>query len=387
MSQLRVAFVAQRALARDGWGRYTVELVRSVMQEGITPVLVTQEPGVEPDLAGVEHHAVLPPIFDGRFSTVRSLRGRLRLAPILSGCDLVHNLVEPYLPLVASSCRPALPLVQTAHGTWAVRPFEGRLSRLLFRPSLACVSLLVCQSRYTRDRMAAVTALPRHLVLPAGVRAEAFDVDPPALRDGPPPGATLCLVVGATKPRKGIAVALDALAQAAAANDTLRLAIVGPAPTGSSPYERQVLARLEQLQMGDRVRWLGRVDAPTLLAWYHRADLFLFPAVNDGSTFEGLGLVCLEAAACGTPVIASAGCGAEDAVIDDVTGVLVPQGDPSALALAIERLAGDAAVRQRMGRAALAFARHLSWERLARRLSAEYHGLVQAAGRAQGRWR
>ena len=101
---LRVGYVAVRAQGTDGWGRYTVELVRAVRARGIEPVLVTAQREADPGLDGVERHAILPAPLSHRFDTLRSLLASPRLKPILATCDLVHCLVEPYLPLVARSC-------------------------------------------------------------------------------------------------------------------------------------------------------------------------------------------------------------------------------------------------------------------------------------------
>jgi glycosyltransferase involved in cell wall biosynthesis len=80
---------------------------------------------------------------------------------------------------------------------------------------------------------------------------------------------------------------------------------------------------------------------------------------------EGWGLTCLEAEACGTPVIASDAPGLREAVRRDETGLLVPHGKREALAAAMDRFLGDASLRQRLGEGSLAFASTFSWDRCA----------------------
>jgi glycosyltransferase involved in cell wall biosynthesis len=77
---------------------------------------------------------------------------------------------------------------------------------------------------------------------------------------------------------------------------------------------------------------------------------------------EGWGITNVEAAACGTPAIASDSDGLRESVRDGVTGYLVPHGDVSALANRMLALAGDPALVERLGRAARGFAEGLSWD-------------------------
>jgi glycosyltransferase involved in cell wall biosynthesis len=101
---------------------------------------------------------------------------------------------------------------------------------------------------------------------------------------------------------------------------------------------------LRSAGLGDRLRLLGyRTDIPALLA---AADLFTLP-----SRFEGLPMSVIEAMLTGLPVVASNVRGPAEQVIDDVTGIAVPPGDPAALAAALARLARDPDLRARMGQA------------------------------------
>jgi glycosyltransferase involved in cell wall biosynthesis len=107
--------------------------------------------------------------------------------------------------------------------------------------------------------------------------------------------------------------------------------------------------RARQLHIADRVRFLGnRQDVPALLAC---CDVFVLP-----SLYEGLPLSVLEAMAAGRPVVATSISGTDEAVIDGVTGLLVPPADPGALASALNRLLTDSELAARLasaGRAAV----------------------------------
>jgi glycosyltransferase involved in cell wall biosynthesis len=95
---------------------------------------------------------------------------------------------------------------------------------------------------------------------------------------------------------------------------------------------------------------------------------------------EGWGISILEAAACGTPTVASDAPGLRDAVRDGETGLLAPHGDVDALADRLERLLADADLRERMGAAARRFAENLGWDASARAVEAFLARRVAPAG-------
>jgi phosphatidylinositol alpha-1,6-mannosyltransferase len=115
------------------------------------------------------------------------------------------------------------------------------------------------------------------------------------------------------------------------------------------------------------------VPEETLLAWYGAADVFALPSMNVGRKFEGYGLTYLEASAAGLPVIGTTDCGAEDAIINGKTGLLISQTDvTSALPTAIMSLLTDPQQAVQMGAAGHEHAQHQTWDRVAQRVMALY---------------
>ncbi len=96
---------------------------------------------------------------------------------------------------------------------------------------------------------------------------------------------------------------------------------------------------------------------------------------------EGWGIANIEAAACGTPTVASDSPGLRDSVIDGETGFLVPHGEIDALADRVETLLNDEALRRKMGGACRAFSESLSWERSAERMEAFLRDAAVSNGR------
>ncbi len=116
--------------------------------------------------------------------------------------------------------------------------------------------------------------------------------------------------------------------------------------------ERTALEKLAAEQAPGRVRFVGKISRSELYRYYSAADLFVFPGIG-----ESLGLVFLEAQACGLPVVAFDNAGVPEAVQDGKTGFLVPVGEMEPFVNAVQRLLGDKGLRRQMGERASAYVR------------------------------
>jgi sugar transferase (PEP-CTERM/EpsH1 system associated) len=184
---------------------------------------------------------------------------------------------------------------------------------------------------------------------------------------GPHPGGPV-IAVARLSPEKDLANLVRAAAIARQRDPDLRIEIAGDGPC--LPELRQLVA---ELGLEGRVALLGEVDdVAGLLA---RGGLFVLP-----SRSEGIALTLLEAMARGLPVVATRVGGTPEVVLDGQTGLLVPSGDPAALAEAILRLRRDPERGEAMGRAA----RQRAEERFdVRRMVADYETLYREAGMRQ----
>jgi D-inositol-3-phosphate glycosyltransferase len=187
---------------------------------------------------------------------------------------------------------------------------------------------------------------------------------------GLPAEGTLLLFVGRIQPLKGADVAVRALA--ALGDRRARLAIVG-GPSG--PRGTETLAGLVTLAkaegVGDQVTLVEPQPHELLSTWYRAADVCLVP-----SRSESFGLVALEAAACGTPVVASAVGGLTTLVDHGRTGYLVDGADPEAFAAHVRRIAGDPLLAERLATASVLEAQAYTWRQAATELRALYDELV-----------
>jgi glycosyltransferase involved in cell wall biosynthesis len=153
--------------------------------------------------------------------------------------------------------------------------------------------------------------------------------------------APFVLIVGNLDRLKAHDVLLEAFARLSPELSNWRLAIVG-----GGDEEKTLGEQVRALGIADRVDWYGRVANP--FVFYHAATIFALP-----SRSEGMPNALMEAMSCGLPVIVSnASPGPLDLVKDGETGLVVPVGDPSALAKAIELLASNAGLRKGLADAA-----------------------------------
>jgi glycosyltransferase involved in cell wall biosynthesis len=188
------------------------------------------------------------------------------------------------------------------------------------------------------------------VILP-GVDSEWFAPDPDSTRFDQP----TFLYVGRLKRYKGIEVLLEAVSLSRSDGIDARLLIAG---RGDDQGRLEGVA--ERLRLGDAVRFLGFVDEEKKRTLLRRAWALVFPSAK-----EGWGIANVEAAACGTPAIASDSPGLRESVRDGETGLLVPHGDARAYSAAMQRLAATPGSVEQLGQQARHFAETLSWDRAA----------------------
>jgi glycosyltransferase involved in cell wall biosynthesis len=161
-----------------------------------------------------------------------------------------------------------------------------------------------------------------------------------------PAGRYILNVSRINDPRKNIPLLLEAFVRVHAHLPDLRLVLAGDSPAA------HLVTRCEQLGIRESVVFRGKVEMDELAALYRGADLFVISSAQ-----EGLGIVMIEAMACGTPVVATDCGGPEGIVINGQTGQIVPNNDPQALADALLRLLSDPAGLDHLRQGCLEFVR------------------------------
>ena len=175
------------------------------------------------------------------------------------------------------------------------------------------------------------------------------------------------LFVGSSDKRKNLLGCLEAYAKLDSSLFPHHLVIVGP----KQRVHEKIQQIVQQLQLENRVHFTGYVAADDLASVYSGADLFLFP-----SFYEGFGLPVLEAMACGTPVICSNVSSLPEVVGDAAITVNPYQMDE--LVNAIRRVLSDSTLREEMRGKGLIHANQFTWQKSAQATLNIYHELLSA---------
>ncbi|MCB9453822.1 MAG: glycosyltransferase family 4 protein [Anaerolineaceae bacterium] len=364
---MRLGFLTSDLQHGHGWGHYSLSLIRALRAEGAEMTVVAAHN--TPDDSDFPVLPLLPAVSPrDRFFLPRLSFAAGRVRDALKDCDVIHSHIEPYAPL-AVWLAGERPLFITGHGSYVRLPQTRRWPvGTIYRRSFAA-GTMVCVSHYTESVARALMPGLRTVVVNNGVDIERFAHLPPL--DTPQRGPTV-LAVGGVKARKGTLELVRAMAVIRRTLPEAQCVILG-GQTAEPAYTEQVQAEIAALGLTDCVHLPGHVPEHTLKAWYGAADVFALPSMNDGWKFEGYGLVHLEASAAGLPVIGTTGCGAEDAVEDGVTGLLIPQDTiATALPKALLRLLHDPALARRMGAAGRERAARQTWTHVARRMLVVY---------------
>jgi glycosyltransferase involved in cell wall biosynthesis len=151
---------------------------------------------------------------------------------------------------------------------------------------------------------------------------------------------------------------------------------------GGGDLDKELRERARQAGIADRVRFPGVVPHDQVARCLAAADVVVVPSVRDDEgNVDGLPNVVLEALASGAPLVATPAGGIAAVVREGVTGHLVAERDPEALAAALARLLASPAARAAMGRAARAdMEARFGWARVAERFEAAYDAAAARRG-------
>ncbi len=277
--------------------------------------------------------------------------------------------------LVALAARHRrMPWIAIGHGTeFGSRGWERSLTRWAYQQA----SAVVCVSQFTARRLAAAGITPRLLrVIPNAADPARFQVLPAEeaslfRKSMGFDGAFLLLTVGNVTERKGQHIVIRALLAVLKHLPNTHYLVAG-LPTREDEFKR--LAR--ELGVADHVHFLGRIDRETLVRALNACDVFVMTSTTtqDGDC-EGYGIAVGEAALCGKPAVVAADCGLAEAVVEGVTGFVVPPNDPQATSKAILALLTAPDLRHQMGEAAL---RHATAEQTWEPRVCEYNELLRS---------
>lgn len=232
---------------------------------------------------------------------------------------------------------------------WEALPENNRRNIDAFRREAVAADLVLAASEYVRQGLLELS------LDPARIAVVPYGYDPPAESREPEPVPGRVLFVGAVNHLKGVHHLAAAARILAAREPSVEVRVVGPSAPG--------MADLPEFA---GPLYLGQVPRSEVLVEFCAADAFVFPTLSDG-----FGIVLLEALACGVPLISTPHCAG--LTEHGVNGLLIPVGDPLAIANAISAIVNDRNLRQRLSSAATATAQKYTLSAYADRLIAAIH--------------
>ena len=265
------------------------------------------------------------------------------------------------------------PVLIYAHGeeltTWGR---GGKYKAMRF--ALRHADCVIANSEFTRDELIKMDVNPARITLIyPGVDVERFR---PGLACadlcksvGVAGDAKLILSVGRLSRRKGFDQVIHSLAALIRAGLNVQYALIGIGE------DRDYLLKLaRENDVAERVHLLGHVSADDLPRWYNACDVFAMPNREINGDTEGFGMVFIEAAACGKPVIAGRAGGTGAAVVDGDTGLRVNGDMVEDVTSGLQRILNDHGFAAHLGHAGLArVTREFSWEQVAKKTSQHMH--------------
>lgn len=253
-------------------------------------------------------------------------------------------------------------LITYAHGEEVLVARSSRQLATMARLTYESSTLIVANSENTRREVMGLARNANVVVIHPGVDPLSFGCSVEAAEEcrkgfGWSEDTVVVLTLGRMEARKnhaGVMRAVSALRDQGLS--------VGYVCAGDGP-ERTRLERLaSSLGIQKWVLFTGVIEEQYKALLFSSADLFAMPAIQVGEMIEGFGIVFLEAAAAGIPVVSGDSGGQPEAVRDGVTGIVVDGTKDTDIVRAIGSLVRDVSLRRKMGRAAREWAREHTWE-------------------------
>lgn len=341
MNKLKVLIIAPSLNQKSGWGRYSISIIDALKEQEVDVNAVEVSPGI----------------------SLSSVVNLMRIKKISRNFDVIHALdgwpfsIYAYFTVLGTSKR----LFISGVGTYSVAPFSSILKGFLLRIAYKRAQRIFCISNYTNKSIKSEVSEAKTETIFMGLsklsnltRAEIDTYEDLYEIEGSP----VILTVGEIKHRKGQLDTLKAVNLLKREYPDILYIMVG---SKDKNYVSKIEQYAKQQGLEKNVRIISdALSDKSLSYFYSSCDIFALNSNNDGRHFEGFGLVLLEAAQFGKPVVGSKNCGIEDAIEDDFNGYYTEQGNPEDIARKIKKALNQKDV---LGKNSLEFSKKFSWEK------------------------
>src|SRR3989338_1542860 len=327
---MKIGFIVHDMNPKTGGGRYASELVCGIKRAGHEAVVLKEENDGHEGLPIIKRG---PALFSMLVKTISYFKK----------CDLIHAIDGYPYGIIAALVSLCLgkKLIITGLGTFAISAFYDWRWRVLMKWAYRRADAVTAISHYTKSEIAKHVELRHIEVITPGIDIDKFYRSRLT-------GENFILSVGALKIRKGYETSIPAFALVKKNMPDLKYVIVGS--QGDTQYFKKLKNIVDKADVTKSVEFRTGISDEELGILYSGAELFILTSVNDDHNFEGFGLVFLEAAAAGLPVVGTSNNGIGDAMENGYNGILVDQNDINGTAEAINKILSDHDLMEKFSR-------------------------------------
>lgn len=350
---MKICFLIHDLNIKDGGGRLAFDLVSSLRKSGGEVTVLT-------DLDLLKN-----PLFNF-----------LKIRKIFKKSDIIHAVdIWPngfYGRLISFGLKN--PIIITALGTYSVAPFYSWRRLLMI---WACKnSQVIAISDYTKEKINKILPHLKIRIICPGFNLDFWSGDNAVSEKEIMHFKPYILSVGALKFRKGYHNSIQAFNIVAKQFKNLNYVIIGQGE--ELEYAKNLKSFIKDNGLENRVFFISSgIDDNKLLEFYRSAELFVLTPVEENHHFEGFGIVYLEAAASGLPIVATYDSGAASATKDGYNSILVPQNDSQRTADAVLKILSDNLLRLNLKNNSRKWAKNFSWEKIIKKYTEIYNAYIK----------
>lgn len=319
---MNISIITSNISSRSGWGRYSLSIVDQYERLHINYNIITEKE--YPSIKG-EYNILLP--LNNPFNflyNIYKVRQLTKRSEIVHAFDGWPYSVYAYFAVLGTNKK----LFINGVGTYSVLPFDNFIKSFFLKRAYCRAKRIFCISHYTKNKILEKIKLDNLEVVLLGKanipKIDKNKIDKYNMKHGiTDNNYPIFLSVGAIKARKGQYYSTQAISKLYKEYPNFRYFILGS--DADRNYVNIINKYSNDAKISENVIIINDADEEELAFFYSISDIFILNSVNDCGHFEGFGLVFLEAAAFGLPVIGSRDCGIEDALIDGHNGYLSEQ--------------------------------------------------------------
>ena len=350
---MKVTFLTYNLDPRGGWGRLVHETTTRLSQRGVEIKILSETPSSFPGESVVLKRG---------WHIIESIS---KVRKFLKNVDIIHSWEGN--PYAITSFLAGLGLgkrqIITATGAYSVQPLYRPVVKFILARAYKNAEVVICISKYIKSEIDRLVPGVNTIVITPGVDFEKFSGKRFA------PQERFILGVGNLGRRKGYHISIPAFGKIASQVPDIKYYIAGRLDKN---FHQRALELMREYDVVDRVVFLGSLNDDELKKLYLSAELFILTSINYKHHFEGFGLVFLEAASAGLPVIGTRDNGIGDAMAENRNGLLVEQNDIEGTAEAMLKILKDHNLKERFSNESVKFAKENSWDNMVNKYMESY---------------